>query len=273
MDDEEFDKHHIHYWELWEQLLYESYTPTDSVRDRAWLTESHIPQGQLFMILMLPVIMKYVGKCGRELKIADIGCGMGAGTQLLAGLVQSRFFGDREIQVYGFDSLNIYERYNRAFNKDVTFAVESLEDMSEDEMFDMTVSSNMFEHFDDPAPLIEKMKSITKRFAIILIPYNEPLKLEPDHLTSFTDDLIDSFSPCEVQHSSAVGTDQSDQVCFVLDCREKQLKEVMQDAVREGIHRVAGQNMRTRLSRHLVGRLMIRLARLTGLSHLLRRLA
>tara|TARA_B100000686_G_C16743187_1_gene947861 strand:- start:156 stop:983 length:828 start_codon:yes stop_codon:yes gene_type:complete len=271
MDDREFEKYCLHYWEVQEHLLRESYAPTDPVRDRAWLTNSHIPQSQLCLILMLPIIMKYIGKCGRKLKIADIGCGMGAGTQLLASLTKSRFFGGREIQVYGFDNLGIYERYNRAFNKDVIFSAKRLEDIPQKETFDITLSSNMFEHFEDPLPLIEQMKRLTKRFSIILVPYNEPPHIEPDHLTSFTDDLIQILAPCEVRHSATIGTDPSDQVCFVLDCRKRELDEVVQEGVRGIMHYITGQRMYIRLSRHFLGRVLIAIGRFSKLTKFLRR--
>jgi glycosyltransferase involved in cell wall biosynthesis/SAM-dependent methyltransferase len=210
-----FDEKCSAFEQLKDELVYEAYEPTDEIRTRQWLLDTHLPMGQFFMVNMFPTIVKYALMIPGDIRLADIGCAMGSGTQMLAELLPYVFNNQKKIEISGYDILPIYERYNRVFNDKVNYETRGLEDIDGKEMFDITISSNMFEHFEDPRPFIEKMKSITRYYAIIMVPFNEPLGAIEDHKISFTEEYIGTYFPLEASCSNI-----STQVCFVLACGE-----------------------------------------------------
>ncbi len=105
----------------------------------------------------------------------DFGCGLGNFTDKLYEIFPSW-------QIYGVDYSQNAISYAKKHFPNVSFINTELNKLKEN--FDIIISSNTLEHFSNPDEIIVKLLKHTKKFFILLIPFEER-ELYKEHLFSF----------------------------------------------------------------------------------------
>ncbi|WDZ57575.1 methyltransferase domain-containing protein [Paenibacillus polymyxa] len=108
-------------------------------------------------------------------EICDVGCAEGDGVNVF-----SKFFD--EAQMTGVDfSQEAIAKAKQAYPH-IKFNCASIETLTE--KFDVIFSSNTLEHFYQPFDMLEKLMEKTKRYVVLLLPFQEN-PLYPEHFHSF----------------------------------------------------------------------------------------
>lgn len=111
-----------------------------------------------------------------RLTICDWGCALGDGTDLLAQLFPG--------PVTGIDFAEpAIESARATFSKPRFLRVDLLHEPF-DEHFEVVVSSNTLEHFDDPVAVLERLGGLATEALVVLVPFREYLRLA-EHKTTF----------------------------------------------------------------------------------------
>ncbi|MFC5700857.1 methyltransferase domain-containing protein [Cohnella faecalis] len=116
----------------------------------------------------------------KQFSICDAGCAEGDGTQLLA----SRFAQSR---VVGLDFSEEAISKAKSYYPDVLFQCSGIENM--EERYDVILSSNTLEHFDDPFAMIRQMMNSVGSYLILLLPFEEYQRI-PEHSYTFDYDVF-----------------------------------------------------------------------------------
>jgi SAM-dependent methyltransferase len=173
--------------------LFQAVYPEQDIR---WLEGDFIPQSMQFMIDMLPHLRQLFSDWprGRQMDVLDVGTGTGAGANLLGALYRGNFFGF-PMAVQGLEMLELYAQYARVNFNNVKYNVGTLPEWGQGRSWDTVICSHTIEHFEDPAPFMSMLQSVTRRWVVFYAPYNEPVPRFHGHLTSITDQAIDRLKP------------------------------------------------------------------------------
>lgn len=119
--------------------------------------------------------------------IVDVGCAQGAGTNLLKDSFKNS-------DVTGVDFSEHAVEYAKENYPNCNFKCESIDSLSSE--YDVVFCSNVLEHFSDPLEKMHNLVSISKKYMILLVPFQEK-NLHHEHLTRFDYDSfpqsIDNF--------------------------------------------------------------------------------
>lgn len=117
----------------------------------------------------------------REIKkekytICDMGCALGQGTHCL-----SEFLG---INIDGADfSKEAIQKATKMFPQN-KFRLIDLMDIPDQIQYDVVYTSNVLEHFPDPWEIFDHLSKITKKYIILMVPFEETMKVS-EHMYKF----------------------------------------------------------------------------------------
>jgi SAM-dependent methyltransferase len=107
-------------------------------------------------------IIKYLSQ--DNITILDNGCGMGFGTSLLINKFPNA-------QLSGFDVIEYAIEKAREFFPKINFKYDYYGKI--DDMYDVVISSHCLEHYIDPVDFFNEILKNTKKYCIVMCPYNE----------------------------------------------------------------------------------------------------
>jgi trans-aconitate methyltransferase len=150
--------------------------------DNNWINRNGINQTEAFMNLLvnhLPIAIKnYLStKC----TVLDWGCGIGVGVKVLANTFT-------EATVSGMDLSESAIIQSSALYPNYDFIASDISKAKK--KYDVIVSSNVLEHFNDPHLMIAELMKKSKKYVVILVPYKETHVGgdNAEHQYSFNDD-------------------------------------------------------------------------------------
>jgi 2-polyprenyl-3-methyl-5-hydroxy-6-metoxy-1,4-benzoquinol methylase len=154
----------------------------------AWERNGGREQTRFFMNLILnnlPEDVFFYLRTENE-NIVDVGCALGDGCHLLAqNFTDAHIWGLDASSVAIEKARGIYGHY-----KNMTFKQEALShEPWPIPFFDAVTCSNVLEHFSDPLPYFRDLLSMARRYAIILVPYNETDRI-PGHRVTITEETF-----------------------------------------------------------------------------------
>lgn len=117
----------------------------------------------------------------KNYSICDMGCAMGQGIP-----IYSRKF---NTNVDGMDFSEEAIEQNRRNYPESKFWTGNLLSLEKAPKYDITICSNVLEHFRTPWKVLRNLASMTERYIILLMPYREKLHIE-EHEYHFSEDVI-----------------------------------------------------------------------------------
>ncbi|MER9623306.1 glycosyltransferase [Mesorhizobium sp. M0222] len=143
-----------------------------------WVVNRGREQSVFFGRIILDHLPEWLTRSLRDERwtICDWGCALGDGTDLLAQVFPG--------PVTGIDFAEPAIASARAtFSKPHFLRVDLFRELF-NERFDVVVSSNTLEHFDDPVAVLERLGEMATEALVILVPFREYLRLD-EHKSTF----------------------------------------------------------------------------------------
>ncbi|MHC1723443.1 MAG: class I SAM-dependent methyltransferase [Aminipila sp.] len=116
-----------------------------------------------------------------EYQICDMGCAVGGAVKVISEKLQCK------VQGYDFSIEAIKEARRQYPN--YKFQVMDLNNIPKEFKCDISICSNVLEHFKEPWDIVSNLMNATNKYVILLCPYKEELCID-EHLYSFTDNVI-----------------------------------------------------------------------------------
>ncbi|EKE04592.1 MAG: methyltransferase type 11 [uncultured bacterium] len=107
--------------------------------------------------------------------ICDAGCAQGD----ITGLLKEKF---KSCNIIGIDFSQKAIEIAKSKYPNSQFLCASIDSLPES--YDIVFTSNTLEHFNDPLPIIKTLLSNTKKYLVILVPFQE-IDRHPEHLYTF----------------------------------------------------------------------------------------
>jgi 2-polyprenyl-3-methyl-5-hydroxy-6-metoxy-1,4-benzoquinol methylase len=152
-----------------------------------------------------------------ELRFLDVGCRSGSGTALVADLHHGTNSWIK-FTATGIELEPYWADYARFRFPNVRYIVGDV--FLHEERYDLITCNHVIEHFTNPIPIVEKMKSVCDGFVITSTPWKE-MTLIPEHLSRFDEVMLHYLKPSEWH----VVTNRSwrvrgDCLIMIFDCRK-----------------------------------------------------
>ncbi len=162
-----------------------------------WMLQGHVPQATQFSIDLLPHLFNILShwKEQRPIRIVDIGSGAASFGNLLSNL--SLTANSMPIHYTAIDLDSRYRPFVRSAFRNVRFLDFNIFDYDLVE-YDVVVCSHVIEHFEDPFPFIDRLRSIAGKQVLLYAPYLERERI-PGHYFTFDDPAIHRLSAKSVQ--------------------------------------------------------------------------
>ncbi len=135
-----------------------------------------------------------------KMSICDLGCGMGEGVYLL-----KKYFKDSDVVGVDFSEYAIKEAEKKYSN--ISFICSDITKF--ESQYDVVLSSNTLEHFEDPHKVFNKMIQIADKYFILLIPFQEE-NLYKEHFYSFNY----NFFPLNINNHHLVYYKEIDRIYY-----------------------------------------------------------
>lgn len=202
------------------------FTPNPDTPQNGWdyAQHCHFPQEMQFAIDALahlqPLLQEYPKQ--ETVKLLDYGPGFGAGANLFAQLLCSNFL-TTQVCVDTVDIKGFRKPLADFIFPSINYCVGDLEQYPDDH-WDIVYSSNVIEHTESPAIFMERLLKKTKRYLIVLAPFEED-PLSPGHISCIDKATFAPFKPIKthVFFSYAwAGSTQSRQILAIFDKKQKQ---------------------------------------------------
>lgn len=172
-----------------------------------------------YMADMLPIIDRLFNFhfWDTELQVLDVGSRSGAGSALLADLHRRQNSWLR-FNVTGLELEPDFVDYVPFRFPNVNYQVGNVFDHNK--RYDLVTCNHVIEHFDDPKPIIDKMKSICDGFVLTGSPWKEQ-QLIPEHKSRFDEIMLHYLKPDEHHvYTNRGWRVRGDCVIMVWDCRK-----------------------------------------------------
>ena len=159
-----------------------------------WDANGGGPQSRFFASVALALMPEWLkahartgGRDGGPMTLCDIGCAEGAGTEVLAEALR--------LPTTGVDFAPEGIAMARERYPALTFEVADMlaapgSEVALQGRYDIVFSSNTLEHFESPWATFDTMAASADRFVMLLLPWREGDKLEPEHFGQFTPEGI-----------------------------------------------------------------------------------
>lgn len=207
-------------------MLFETYDPfypgcSDDFTFGRWF-----PQSVTFAKEILPFLQEIMSTYIREnqavteISIADVGGGIGAGSEYIRARMQIYFHKTENnnviINMTCIDTNKSFKEWCNHFSPKIIFQHGNAFNMIE--KYDYIISSHTIEHVEQPYMFGEYLAGLARKNVFIYAPYNEfPLPKETSgHINTIDDTLINKLNPLKVVHINSAGYGQKDCVLFVL---------------------------------------------------------
>ncbi len=116
--------------------------------------------------------------------IFDFGCAQGEGTEYFANIFLNS-------NVIGVDISHEAIKIAKQKNKKASFMCADLKNYNT--RWDILISSNTLEHFENPWEILEQLADKTQKYLIILVPFDQKNIPDGEHFYSFNFDNIPKF--------------------------------------------------------------------------------
>jgi hypothetical protein len=177
----------------------------DSRFKEDWDENNGDKQSIFFMNLALQMLPEWLNQYFKKgnVTVCDWGCAEGDGTNVLAKAFPKCRFTGIDFAATAVESAN--KRYK---NKNLSFKAADLLTTSSSERYDVVISSNVFEHFQDPWKTFETISEYARDIFIMMVPFKEdPENLIPEHFHSFNHDDFKLFGKkWDIAHFKVVDT-------------------------------------------------------------------
>lgn len=143
-------------------------------------------QSEFFANIAKKLIPKHIENEIKKnnLSALDWGCAEGDGTKLLSDSILPN--------IEGMDfSKSAIEKAKKRHSKITFYCEDLLKEKSFTNKYDIFFASNVFEHFEEPWHIFDKVEHVAKKYIILLVPYNEGFDdLIDEHYFSFNSNNI-----------------------------------------------------------------------------------
>jgi len=157
-----------------------------------------LPQSSVFAKEILPYIQEAieaylnVSPYVNEVNIADVGGGVGVGSEYIRARLQIYFDGygynrDVKINMTNIDTFKACREWCNRFYPKVNFL--PIDIFEHERVYDFVFSSACVEHVSCPESFVKRMQYLTKHLLFVYVPYNES-PLIPGHVNTIDDRLI-----------------------------------------------------------------------------------
>jgi SAM-dependent methyltransferase len=175
--------------------------------DFNWLKRDAHRQTLIFYTDIWQIVLDEVRKLRRAVRLLDVGSGSGIGAQLLSLLLRGA--NGAAVEITANDFSEHYAPYARAHFDGITFLPGPAQNITE--KYDIVLCSHLIEHFEDPFPFIEHLRSLATETLILYAPYRER-PLSPGHAYSFDEPDLVRIGACSYRIVSSEGFRHQ---CFV----------------------------------------------------------
>ena len=179
-----------------------------------------IPQSITFAKEMLPQIYKTIcsyvegDQQPKRLSIADVGGGVGAGSEYIRARLQMRFL-DTQVYMAIIEINGRYREWCNHFSPKISFLCEDI--FRHEGIYDYIICSHTVEHVTSPSIFIRRIQQLARKNVFVYAPYMEqPLPQEAGHISTVDDTLIDQLNPLEKIYINSEGYSQKECVLLVL---------------------------------------------------------
>lgn len=157
-----------------------------------WVTNHGREQSVFFGRVIVDNLPEWLTRALRDERwtLCDWGCALGDGTDVLAQIFPG--------PVTGIDFAEPAIASARATFRKPTFLHADLLHEPFDERFDVVVSSNTLEHFDDPVAVLERLGGMATKALVILVPFREYLRLAEHEATFEPSNIVATLAGGEL---------------------------------------------------------------------------
>lgn len=173
-----------------------------------------------YMADMLPIIDRLFNyhHWDTELRALDVGSRSGAGSALLADLHRNQNSWVR-FNVTGLELEPDFATYAPFRFPNIRYLVGDI--FEHQERYDLITCNHVIEHFGDPKPIIEKMRSLCDGFVLTGSPWKER-DLIPEHRSRFDEVMMHYLKPTAHHvYTNRNWRARGDCVIMVFDCRKE----------------------------------------------------
>jgi 2-polyprenyl-3-methyl-5-hydroxy-6-metoxy-1,4-benzoquinol methylase len=159
-----------------------------------------MPQEMQFAIECMPTIQGLLRRYYQQsdvVKFLDFGPGYAAGANLFATLHCSNFLWCK-LEVDALDYVDRRKSYSDVCHPKVNYRIGNIDDLDEREKWNIIYCSNVIEHFENPAEIVDKLRVRAMDWLIFYAPFNET-QLSMGHKSTISREFFDQFNPVEVE--------------------------------------------------------------------------
>lgn len=148
-----------------------------------WQEAEGVEQTEFFGNIICEFLPQWLTEQIKEnhFNICDMGCALGGAVKIISEQLKCK--------VQGYDFSEEAIKIARELYPDYEFNVLDLNYIPEEFNCDISICSNVLEHFEDPWNIVNNLMKVTNKYVILLCPYQEKLEVD-EHVYYFSDEVI-----------------------------------------------------------------------------------
>lgn len=148
-----------------------------------WEERLGVQQSIFFMRILVRLLPKWMDKLlnDGDMTICDWGCAEGDGVNEL-----KKKYKNNDYYGVDFSKIAVETAKKRYGDGGIRFAAIDLLTKEQNKKYDVMLSSNVFEHFREPWSVFDALEKYAKKYFLVLVPYKEEVKREPEHFHVFS---------------------------------------------------------------------------------------